>query len=118
MKDENGDFLKGDKEYKLTVPADVPARDFWSVIAYSKKTKAWIYNDQNIVGISSYDKDKLALNEDGSVTLYFSMSSPEGKEANWIPTNGEDFFLIFRFYGPQERYFDKSFQLTDVQLHN
>ena len=118
MKDANGDFLKGDKEYKLTVPADVPARDFWSVIAYSKKTKAWIYNDQNIVGISSYDKDKLTLNEDGSVTLYFSMTSPEGKEANWIPTNGEDFFLIFRFYGPQEGYFDKSFQLTDVQLHH
>jgi len=118
MKDSNGDFLKGDKEYKLTVPANVPARDFWSVIVYSKKTKAWIYNDENKVGISSYDKDKLTLNDDGSVDLYFSKTAPEGKEANWIPTNGEDFVLIFRFYGPEEGFFDKSFQLDDVQLQN
>ena len=116
MKDSNGDLLKGDQTYKLNVPANVPARDFWSVIVYSKKTKAFIYNDQNIVGLSSYDKEKLKFNADGSVDLFFSKIAPEGMESNWIPTNGEDFFLIFRFYGPQESYFDKSFKLPDVQL--
>jgi len=118
MRDSNGDLLKGDKKYKLYVPANVPARDFWSVIAYSKKTKAFIYNDQNIVGLSSYDKEKLKFNADGSVDLYFSKIAPEGKESNWIPTNGEDFFLIFRFYGPEEAYYDKSFELSDIQLIN
>ncbi|WP_340112129.1 DUF1254 domain-containing protein [Maribellus mangrovi] len=116
MKDADGNFLKGEKQYKLTVPAEVPARDFWSVIVYSKKTKAWIYSDTGRVGLSSYDKENMKLNDDGSVDIYFSKTAPEGMESNWIPTNGEDFFLLFRFYGPQESYFDKSFELPDVQI--
>ena len=116
IKDADGNALNGTKEYKLTVAADVPAKDFWSVIAYSKKTKAFIYNDQNIVGISSYDKEALQLNDDGSVDIYFGKIAPEGMASNWIPTNGEDFFLLFRFYGPQEAYFNKSFELADVEL--
>ena len=28
--DESGKELDGEKTYKLTVPADVPAKDFWS----------------------------------------------------------------------------------------
>lgn len=118
LKDSNGELLKGSKTYKLNVPADVPAKDFWSVIAYSKQTKAFIYNEQNIVGLSSYDKESFKLNKDGSVDLYFSKTAPEGFEPNWIPTNGEDFFLLFRFYGPQEAYFNKTFKLNDVQLIN
>lgn len=116
IRDAEGNLLKGENTYKLNVPADVPARDFWSVIAYSKQTKAFIYNDQNIVGLSSYDKESFKLKDDGSIDLYFSKTAPEGFESNWIPTNGEDFFLLFRFYGPQESYFDKSFKLQDVQL--
>jgi len=116
LKDADGNLLRGDKQYKLTVPAEVPARDFWSVIVYSKKTKAFIYNDIGRVGLSSYDKENMKLNDDGSVDIYFSKVAPEGLESNWIPTNGEDFFLLFRFYGPQESYFNKSFVLPDVQL--
>jgi hypothetical protein len=93
------------------VPANVPARDFWSVIAYGKTTKSFIHNDADIVGISSYDKESLKVNEDGSIDIYFSEKAPEGLESNWIPTAGEDFFLLFRFYGPEEAYFDKSFVL-------
>lgn len=116
MKDGEGNFLKGENQYKLTVPAEVPARDFWSVIVYSKKTKAFIYTESGRVGLSSYDKENMKLNDDGSVDIYFSKTTPEGLESNWIPTSGEDFFLLFRFYGPEEAYFDKSFQLPDVQL--
>ena len=92
----------------------MPVRDFWSVIAYSKKTKAFIYNDANIVGLSSYDKSKLKVNDDGSIDVYFGEKPPTGLESNWIPTAGKDFFLLFRFYGPQEPVFDKSFKLSDV----
>jgi len=116
MNDANGKLLSGSKEYKLNVPKNVPARDFWSVIVYSKNTKAFIYNNQNKVGISSYDKESLKLNEDGSVDLYFSAKPLQGLESNWIPTNGEDFFLLFRFYGPEEAFYNKTFKLNNVQL--
>ena len=60
--------------------------------------------------------ENMKLNDDGSVDIYFSKTAPEGLESNWIPTNGEDFFLLFRLYGPEDAYYDKSFQLPDVQL--
>jgi hypothetical protein len=114
LRDANGNTLRGDDVYKLTVPANVPARDFWSVIAYNRVTKAWIYNDINRLGLSSYDLGKMKGNADGSVDIYFSQSAPEGLESNWVPTGGKDFFILFRFYGPEEAYFDKSFVLPDI----
>jgi len=115
LRDANGELLSGKGQYKLSVPNDVPARDFWSAIAYSKETKAFIYNDHDIVGLSSYDKSRLKVNDDGSIDVYFGESAPAGLESNWIPTAGEDFFLIFRFYGPEKAYFDKSFKLPDME---
>lgn len=115
LRDADGELLSGKSTYRLRVPAKVPARDFWSVIAYSKKTKAFIYNDTGRVGLSSYDKSRMKLNDDGSVDLYFSKDAPEGLEENWIPNAGEDFFILFRFYGPEKAYFDRSFRLPDIE---
>ncbi len=114
MRDEDGRLLDGESRYRLTVPYDVPARDFWSVIAYSFETKAWIYNNLGRVGLSSYDTDSMVMNDDGSVDLYFGPSPPDGLDSNWIPT-GEDFFLLFRLYGPEEAYFDRSFVIPDLE---
>jgi len=115
LREAGGKLLSGTSTYRLRVPADVPARDFWSVIAYSKKTKAFIDSKTGRVGLSSYDKSKMAVNEDGSVDIYFSKTAPKGQEENWIPTAGEDFFLLFRFYGPEQAYFDRSFRLPDLE---
>jgi hypothetical protein len=98
FRDSQGQLLSGQHSCRFRVSADTPARDFWSVIAYSMKTKSMIPNSQNRVGISSYDKSALQMNEDGSVDLYFGLEAPHGKEANWLPTSGEDFFLTLRLY--------------------
>jgi len=115
LRDADGGLLSGKGNYRLNVPADVPARDFWSVIVYSKETKAFIYNNADKVGLSSYDVSSLQVNEDNTVDIYFGETAPPGQESNWIPTAGEGFFLIFRFYGPEESVFDKSFKLPDVE---
>ena len=117
LRDGAGKLLSGQNNYRLRVPADTPARDFWSVIAYSMKTKSMIPNPQNRVGLSSYDKSKLLMNADGSVDLYFGPTAPSGKEANWLPT-GEDFFLILRLYGPGKAYFDKTWKMNDIEQVN
>ncbi len=91
------------------------SRDFWSVIVYSKKTKAFVYNDLGRVGLSSYDKSKMKMNDDGSVDIYFGKTAPKGLSSNWIPTAGEDFFLLFRFYGPEEAFFNRTFKLPDLE---
>lgn len=56
--------------YSLRVPANVPVNKFWSVIVYSQKTKAFIPNPLNRVGIDSYHKSDLKTNPGGSVEIY------------------------------------------------
>lgn len=107
--------LAGDKSYKLTVSADVPVRDFWSIIVYAMETRSFVYNDLNRVGLSSLDRANMTMNADGSVDIYLSEAAPAGLESNWIPTGGKDFFLMFRFYGPEPAYFQKAFKLNDVE---
>lgn len=114
QRDEGGDLLAGDGTYRLHVPADVPVRDFWSVVAYGTDTKAFLYNQLGRVGLSSYDLPGMQIDESGGVDIYFGPEAPDGLESNWIPT-GKDFFLLFRFYGPEEQVFDRSFKLADVE---
>jgi len=108
LRDADGKQLNGKDTYKLNVPKETPARDFWSAIAYSMVTKGFI-GDAERVGLARRKIDGMVKNADGSVDLYFAPTAPKGFEANWIPT-GEDFFVIFRLYGLEEAAFDKSWQ--------
>jgi hypothetical protein len=59
----------------------------------------------------------LQKNEDGSVDLYFGPTPPRGREGNWIRAlAGKGFFLYFRFYGPLQAYYDKTWRPGDVEL--
>ena len=110
--DANGDPLRGDRSYELTVPADVPVNQFWSLIIYDQDTMAFIYSDRQ--GISSFEADTLKKNPDGSITLYFGPDAPERLESNWIPTNGKPPMPTMRFYGPAKTFLDKSWKMPDV----
>ena len=115
-KDADGAWLAGGEDYKLTVPANAPAKQFWSVIVHDVETAAWFTDlPINKEGIASFTKG-LEKNQDGSVDVYFGPKAPQGKETNWLPTvPGKKFFLIFRFYGPQPALFDQSWKLNDVE---
>jgi len=86
MDDSQGEPLAAGKTYKLHVPQDMPVKQFWAVIVYDYATWAFIYNPLNRVGLSSYDKSSMKMNDDGSVDIYFGPQAPEGWESNWIPT--------------------------------
>jgi hypothetical protein len=58
----------------------------------------------------------LLINEDGSVDIYFGPDAPEGKKQNWIPTvPNQGFFAYLRLYAPLEAYFDRSWELPDIE---
>ena len=38
--DNTGAFLDGGKHYRLRIPGDVPAKDFWSVVVYDPQTRS------------------------------------------------------------------------------
>ncbi|MEZ4690379.1 MAG: DUF1214 domain-containing protein [Ignavibacteria bacterium] len=68
--DANGNRLEGGKNYKLNIPANVPAKDFWSVIVYDIQTRSMIQTDQTQPSVSSQNKG-FKTNSDGSVDVYF-----------------------------------------------
>ena len=113
LRDEDGAFLNGTDTYRLRVPGDTPAKDFWSVIVYSMKSKGFVEGVER-VGLASTNKKDMLVNEDGSVDIYFAPAPPKGSERNWIPT-GEDFFLLFRLYGPDKPLFEKTWRLGDLE---
>jgi hypothetical protein len=110
----DGEWLDGGRDYTLHVPPDVPASGFWSATVYDIRTRCLIDNAQQRGDRGSRDAD-LARNADGSVDLFFGPSAPDGREANWVQTiPGQHWFSYFRFYGPLEPYFDRSWKLGDI----
>lgn len=116
MDDKNGKPLEAGRLYRLRVPADMPVKQFWSLIVYDYATFAFIYNPLERVGLSTYDLGGMKKNADGSVHIYFGPKAPEGLEPNWIPTQGKRPAPIMRFYGGDERFWGRSFKLDDVEL--
>lgn len=113
--DKGGDWLSGGNTYKLHVPPNPPAKGFWSVTAYDEDTRQMAVTPQGRPDLSSRKED-LIKNADGSIDVYFGPKAPEGKEANWVQTEpGKGWFAYFRFYGPTEAFFDKSWALPDFE---
>jgi hypothetical protein len=113
-KDADGNFLDGAKLYRLHVPPDIPINNFWSVVVYDSLSRSELQNGQPLPSVSQYTNPK--VNADGSIDLYFGPKMPEGQEKNWIRTvPGRGWFPIFRFYGPLDQYFDKSWKLNDIE---
>ena len=102
------------EELQTPHPANVPAKDFWSVLVYDSLSRSELQNGQKFPSVSKYTDPK--INADGSVDVYFGPEMPPGQEKNWIKTvPGKGWFPIFRFYGPLEPLFDKTWKLSDIE---
>lgn len=114
--DSDGNPLEGAKTYRMNVPANVPAKDFWSVVLYDPQTRSELQTSQPFPSKNN-KRDQLILNADGSVDLFFGPKAPTGKEANWIATvPGKGWFTLFRLYGPLEPWFDKTWKPGEIEL--
>jgi hypothetical protein len=115
--DAKGDLLRGEESYKLHVPPNVPAQQFWALTLYDRETCGFI-RDMPRAGLDSYD-EKMQKNADGSVDIYVGLRPPAGKEANWIQTaSGRGWFPFFRLYGPERPFFEKAWKLPDIEHVN
>jgi hypothetical protein len=115
MVDTKGDAFDGGKIYRLRLPPNIPAKQFWSLIPYDTQTRSVLQNDQRDAGLSS-ETGTVTANADGSVDVYFAPTRPPGKE-NWIQTvAGKSWFVYFRLYSPLEPWFAKSWRPGDIEL--
>ena len=114
--DKTGDTLHGAKNYRLNIPANVPAKDFWSLVVYDPQTRSELQTSQPFPSKNN-KRDKLIVNDDGSVDLNFGPTAPKGKEANWTETvSGKSWFAILRLYGPLDPWFDKTWRPGEIEL--
>ena len=115
--DSKGHYLDGSKTYKLTIDANPPAKDFWSIVVYDPQTRSQLQTGQPFPAKNSQRNQDMVANADGSVDVYFGPKAPVGKETNWIETvSGKGWFMAFRLYGPLKPWFDQTWRLNDVEL--
>ena len=111
----DGNYLVGSSSYKLTIPANVPAANFWSLTLYDVKSSSDLRNCRPFPSISSLNK--LEYNEDDSLDLYFGPDLPEdAPKSNYLKTvSGEGWFSQLRLYSPTQDFYDQTWQLGNFE---
>jgi hypothetical protein len=114
--DAKGNYLDGGKTYKLNLPKDPPEEKFMSVVVYDPQTRSELQTSQPYPSKNNR-RDKMIVNDDGSIDLYFGPKAPAGKEANWIQTvPGKGWFSVLRLYSPTEAWYDKTWRPGEIEL--
>jgi hypothetical protein len=107
--------LDGGKTYRLHLPPNIPAKDFWSLVLYDNQTRSLLQTDQQFPSISS-QKQGVMVNPDTSADVYFGPKAPPGKEGNWVQTlPGKGWNVLLRLYGPLEPWFDKTWRPGEIE---
>lgn len=118
FKDSKGQPLDGGKNYRLRLPPNIPAKDFWSFVVYDNQTRSMLQTDAQFPSIGSQKKG-VVVNPDTSVDVYFGPQAPAGHEGNWVQTvPGKGWNTILRLYGPLESWFDKTWKPGEIELLN
>jgi hypothetical protein len=105
----------GGDTYKLHLPPNPPAKDFWAVTLYDTQTRSQLRTSQPYPSVGS-QTDGIKANEDGSFDIYFGPKPPKGFEGNWLETiPGKSFFLALRLYGPLDPWIEKKWRPSEVE---
>ena len=115
MRGGDGEFLDGDRNYKITLPADIPQSRFWSVMLYDNQTRSMLQTGQSKPDVGS-QSGTVVTNGDGTTDVYIGPTAPEGHESNWLQTvPGKGFFVVLRLYNPLQAFFDKTWRPSEIE---
>jgi hypothetical protein len=106
----------GAKTYKLNIPANPPAKDFWAVTVYDTQTRSMLQTEQAAPTVGG-NTEGLKKNDDGSYTVYFGPKAPKGFEKNWVETiPGKSWFVALRIYGPLKPWIEQTWRPGEIEL--
>jgi hypothetical protein len=109
-------ILEGSKNYKMSMPPNVPVADFWAITLYDTQTRSQLQTDQQFPTLGSQTKG-VKKNADGSYDIYFAPKPPKGKEGNWLQTiPGKSWWLALRMYGPLQPWIDQTWRPGEIEL--
>ncbi|WP_079159378.1 DUF1254 domain-containing protein [Streptomyces griseus] len=113
--DSAGEWLDGGRSYTLTLPRDIPVKNFWAVNVYDPQTRSLLRTDQPYPSVNSLSHD-VRSESNGDTVIHFGPTAPQGKEGNWVRTvPGKGWFTLLRLYGPLESWFDKSWRPGEIE---
>ena len=106
----------GSKTYKLHLPPNPPANDFWAMTLYDSQTRAPFASNQHLPSVGS-QTEGINANRDGSYDIYFGPKAPEGFENNWLETiPGKSWFTVIRMYGPLDPWIKKEWRPSEIEV--
>lgn len=100
--DSEGQRLNGRNSYSVTFAKGKlpPVKGFWSLTLYNEH-HFFHPNDLKRYSLGTKNKDHIAFNADGSITLHAQTQAPaKEKMSNWLPAPDGDFSLYIRAYWP------------------
>ena len=117
MRDSQGVYFDGARNYRLTLPPDIPESRFWSVILDDCQTRSMLQTDQHLPRLGS-QSGTVETNPDGSTDIYFGSDSCRAERSpNWLQTvPGKGWWTILRLYNPLQPFFDKSWRPSEIEL--
>ena len=114
--DAKGQPLDGSQTYKVHLPPNIPAKNFWSFVVYDNQTRSMLQTDQRFPSIGN-QKEGIVSNPDGSVDVWFGPTAPQGHESNWVQTvPGKGWSVALRLYGPEKAWFEKTWRPGEIEL--
>ena len=92
----DGQFFNGDKTEVFTLPYEpVGVQEFWSITRYGFATRNTLPGKNDL-----YNAYNTKPDEDGNVTITFSVENPKDG-TYWMPVNaGEGYYFVIRYYKP------------------
>ena len=119
MLDADKNYFDGAKTYKVTLPKDIPAANFWSLTLYDNMTRSMLDTPQRYprAGSQSYPTPAAEPTANGSTTVYFETHSARRRaRGNWIQTDPKKgWFTILRLYSPLEPFFTKEWRPSEIE---
>ncbi len=115
-RDASGAFLDGGKRYRLHIPPNIPAKNFWSVVAYDADSRSILRSGQPFPSVSTYTGPRRQCRWLDRHRVRARRADRRREPArNWIQTTpGKGWFTLFRFYGPLEPFFDQTWKPDDI----
>jgi hypothetical protein len=114
--DKDDKPFDGSKTYKIHLPPNIPAKNFWSLMLYDNQTRSELQTDQQYPSVGSQTKG-IVINPDTSVDVWFGPTAPAGHEKNWVQTiPGKGWNTILRLYGPLDPWFEKTWRPSEIEL--
>jgi hypothetical protein len=92
----DGEFFNGDKTEVFTLPYKPQGvQEFWSITRYNFLTRNTLPGKNDL-----YNAYNTKPDENGNVTITFSVEDPEDG-TYWMPVNaGEGYYFVIRYYHP------------------